>query len=114
MKSLQMALPAATSIENNYRNWETQRFLIDDDLPCGVDEEPAQERNARIWAIVYGVLGVLSCIFVLAQADRGQPGRFLVYLGCANLAVFGLRLTSIKCVLPAGFLFLLRIGGIAV
>jgi diguanylate cyclase (GGDEF)-like protein/putative nucleotidyltransferase with HDIG domain len=37
----------------------------------------------------------------------GHTGRFLVYLACANLAAFGLRLTSAKSVLPAGFLFLM-------
>jgi diguanylate cyclase (GGDEF)-like protein/putative nucleotidyltransferase with HDIG domain len=44
---------------------------------------------------------------ILAQAGAGHTGRFLVYLACANLAAFGLRLTSAKSVLPAGFLFLM-------
>ena len=100
--------PAAATAESNYGgNWDTQRFLIEDGLPCRVEEEPAKERNVRVWAILYGFFGVLTCIFILAQADRGQPGRFLVYLACANLAASGLRLTSIKSVLPAGFLFLM-------
>jgi len=64
-------------------------------------------RNVRAWAVVYGVLGVLACIVILSQAGTGHTGRFLIYLACANLAAFGLRLTSAKSVLPAGFLFLL-------
>jgi len=64
-------------------------------------------RNVRAWAVVYGVLGVLACLGILTQAGMGHPGRFLVYLACANLAAFGLRLTSAKSVLPAGFLFLM-------
>ncbi len=43
----------------------------------------------------------------LTLADDGQPGRFLIYMACANVAAFGLRLTSSQSVLPAGFLFLL-------
>ncbi len=31
----------------------------------------------------------------------------MIYLACANVAAFGLRLTSSQSVLPAGFLFLL-------
>ncbi len=57
--------------------------------------------------MIYGVLGVLACIVILTQAGVGHTGRFLVYLACANLAAFGLRLTSTKSVLPAGFLFLM-------
>jgi len=64
-------------------------------------------RTVRAWAVVYGVLGVLACIVILSQAGAGHTGRFLVYLACANLAAFGLRLTSTKSVLPAGFLFLM-------
>jgi diguanylate cyclase (GGDEF)-like protein/putative nucleotidyltransferase with HDIG domain len=64
-------------------------------------------RNIRAWAIVYGVLGILACVVILTQAGTGHTGRFLIYLACANLAAFGLRLTSTKSVLPAGFLFLM-------
>ena len=100
--------PSKKKPENSYiRNWKTQRFLIEDDMNYRLEAVPADERNVRVWAVVYAVLGVLAGIFILAQADRSQPGRFLVYLACANFAAFGLRLTSVKSVLPAGFLFLL-------
>lgn len=98
-------MPSLTKPSNA---WDTQRFVLEDDLSCRADVRPAkEEKDVRVWALIYGVLGVLLCIVMLAQADRGQPGRFLVYLGCANLAAFGLRLTSNKSVLPAGFLFLM-------
>jgi diguanylate cyclase (GGDEF)-like protein/putative nucleotidyltransferase with HDIG domain len=88
-------------------DWEAPKFVIDDDRKCRAEERLADDRNLRRWAVVYGVMGVLACIAMLALADQGQPGRFLVYLACANVAAFGLRLTSSQSVLPAGFLFLL-------
>jgi diguanylate cyclase (GGDEF)-like protein/putative nucleotidyltransferase with HDIG domain len=63
--------------------------------------------KVRAWAVEYELIGVLACIVILAQAGESQPGRFFLYLVCANLAAFGLRLTSGQSVLPAGFLFLL-------
>jgi diguanylate cyclase (GGDEF)-like protein/putative nucleotidyltransferase with HDIG domain len=98
--------PSATTLDET-KNSETQGFLIGDDLTCRLVAEPVKESKARVWAVIYGVIGVLACIVILALADKGQPGRFLVYLVCANLAAFGLRLTSSKSVLPAGFLFLM-------
>ncbi|MEO8050436.1 MAG: diguanylate cyclase [Acidobacteriota bacterium] len=88
-------------------DWEIRRFSIDDDSKYQAEEEPVDEKNVRLWAVVYGVIGVLACILILAQADPGQPGHFLIYMACANMAAFGLRLTSSQSVLPAGFLFLL-------
>ena len=88
-------------------DWEVRRVVIDDDLKYRVEEPPADDKNVRLWALVYGVIGVLACIVILAQTDVGRPGRFLIYLACANVAAFGLRLTSSQSVLPAGFLFLL-------
>lgn len=63
--------------------------------------------SVRTWALEYELLGVLACVLILAQAGESQPGRFFLYLVCANLAVFGLKLTAGQSVLPAGFLFLL-------
>ena len=50
---------------------------------------------------------VSACIVILAQANVDRPGHFFIYMACANVAAFGLRLTSSQSVLPAGFLFLL-------
>jgi len=88
--------------------WEVRRMVLDGEFTREA-ESPSlgQTRNVRAWAVVYGVLGVLACIVILTQAGMGHPGQFLVYLACANLAAFGLRLTSTKSVLPAGFLFLM-------
>jgi diguanylate cyclase (GGDEF)-like protein/putative nucleotidyltransferase with HDIG domain len=90
-------------------NWEVRRVSIDDDLKYRAGEPPApvDDRNVRVWALVYGVIGVLACVVILAQANPGHPSRFFVYMACANVAAFGLRLTSNQSVLPAGFLFLL-------
>lgn len=63
--------------------------------------------KVRAWAVEYELIGVLACVLILAQAGEYQPGRFFLYLVCANLAAFGLKLTSGQSVLPAGFLFLL-------
>ena len=84
--------------------WQVRRVGLDGEAEPTPFEAT---RNVRAWAVVYGVLGVLACIVILAQAGAGHTGRFLVYLACANLAAFGLRLTSVKSVLPAGFLFLM-------
>jgi len=90
-------------------DWEVRRVSIDDDVKYSAEKPPApaDDRNLRRWAVVYGVIGVVACIIILACADYGQPGRFLIYMACANAAAFGLRLTSNQSVLPAGFLFLL-------
>ena len=88
-------------------DWDVRRVSIDDDLKYHAEEPPADDKNVRTWAVVYGVVGVLACIVILATADFSQLGRFLIYLACANVAAFGLRLTSNQSVLPAGFLFLL-------
>ena len=95
--------------ENQYpTDWEVRRFLIDDDSKYRAETVPTTPgRNVRVWAVVYGVIGVLASFLILAQAVEPQPGRFLIYLACANLAAFGLRLTASQIVLPAGFLFLL-------
>src|ERR1700731_1690962 len=86
-------------------NWEVRRVSIDDDLKYRAGEPPApvDDRNVRVWALVYGVIGVLACVVILAQANPGHPSRFFVYMACANVAAFGLRLTSNQSVLPAGF-----------
>jgi len=88
--------------------WEVRRIVLDGEVTREA-ETPSfgDTRNVRAWAVVYGVLGVLACVVILTQSGMGHPGRFLVYLACANLAAFGLRLTSAKSVLPAGFLFLM-------
>jgi diguanylate cyclase (GGDEF)-like protein/putative nucleotidyltransferase with HDIG domain len=98
--------PVGTQYPND---WEVRRVSMDDDLKYRTEEPPvpADDRTVRVWAVVYGVIGVLACILILALADGGQPGRFLIYMACANVAAFGLRLTSSQSVLPAGFLFLL-------
>ena len=98
--------PVGTQYPND---WEVRRVSMDDDLKYHAEESPApaEDRNVRVWAVVYGAIGVLACIVILALADGGQPGRFLIYMACANVAAFGLRLTSSQSVLPAGFLFLL-------
>jgi len=95
--------------ENQYpTDWEVRRFLIDDDSKYRAETVPATPgRNVRVWAVVYGVIGVLASVLILGQAIGPQPSRFLIYLACANLAAFGLRLTASQIVLPAGFLFLL-------
>lgn len=91
--------------ESQYlEQWEVRRAGLDGEVESAPFEAT---RNVRAWAVVYGVLGVLACIVILTQAGVGHTGRFLIYLACANLAAFGLRLTSAKSVLPAGFLFLL-------
>lgn len=64
-------------------------------------------RNVRGWALVYRFIGLLACFLIFTEVGENQPGRFLVYLICANLAALGLRLTSSQSLLPAGFLFLL-------
>ena len=84
--------------------WEVRHVGFDGETGSAPFEAT---RNVRAWAVVYGVLGVLACIVILSQAGAGHTGRFLIYLACANLAAFGLRLTSTKSVLPAGFLFLM-------
>jgi diguanylate cyclase (GGDEF)-like protein/putative nucleotidyltransferase with HDIG domain len=100
--------PPKKPLENKYQtDWEVQRFLIDDDWKNRAEEPSADERNLRRWAVLYGVIGVLACIVILTLAEQDHPGRFLVYLACANVAAFGLRLTSSQSVLPAGFLYLL-------
>ena len=95
--------------ENEYpSDWEVRRFLIDDDSKYRAETVATTAgRNVRVWAVVYGVIGVLASFLILAQANERQLGRFLIYLACANLAAFGLRLTASQIVLPAGFLFLL-------
>jgi len=109
MKSSRKTSRSKKAATHSYtKTWDTRRFLIADDLTYLAETVPAKpDRRVRAWALVYGFIGVLACILILAQADRGHPGRFLVYLACANLAAFGLRLTSSKSVLPAGFLFLI-------
>jgi len=90
------------------KQWEVRRMVLDGEVTR--EAEPpslGRTRNVRAWAVVYGVLGVLACVVILTQAGMGHPGRFLLYLACANVAAFGLRLTSAKSVLPAGFLFLM-------
>ena len=100
--------PPRKTLANKYpSDWEVRRVSLDDDFRYRTEEPPADDKNVRLWAIVYGVTGVLACILILALAKQSQPGRFVIYLACANVAAFGLRLTSGQSVLPAGFLFLL-------
>jgi diguanylate cyclase (GGDEF)-like protein/putative nucleotidyltransferase with HDIG domain len=94
--------------DNRYpAEWEVRRFLIDEHSNYRAEGVPATGRNIRVWAVIYGVIGVLACISILAQVQERQPSRFWIYLACANLAAFGLRLTASQIVLPAGLLFLL-------
>src|SRR6478672_498487 len=71
-------------------DWEVRRVSMDDDLKYRAEEAQDEDKNVRLWAIVYGVVGVLACILILACGDYGQPGRFLIYMACANVAAFGL------------------------
>ena len=87
--------------------WDIRRVMGNDSSKYRAEKPTSDNRNLRRWALVYGLLGVLACIIILALADRNQSSRFLVYLACANVAAFGLRLTSSQGVLPAGFLFML-------
>lgn len=87
--------------------WDIRRVMGSDSSKYRAEKPTSDNRNLRRWALVYGLLGVLACIIILALADRNQSSRFLVYLACANVAAFGLRLTSSQGVLPAGFLFML-------
>ncbi len=88
-------------------DWDVRRVLGDNYSKYRAYEPPADNRNLRRWAAAYGVLGVFTCVIILALANRDESSSFLVYLACANVAAFGLRLTSSQSVLPAGFLFLL-------
>lgn len=109
MQVARIVRPAKKAVKNQYpKQWEVRRVVLEDDVPREVETRPIKEtRNVRAWAVVYGVIGVLASVIILTQAGTGHPGRFLLYLACANLAAFGLRLTSSKSVLPAGFLFLM-------
>ena len=95
-----------TSASNDFRDWQTQKYMIEDDLTYRLDIIPEETRIAAP-AVLYALLGVAACILVFLDADQGHTWRFLGYLACANLAAFGLTLTSAKGVLPAGFLFLM-------
>src|SRR5580704_3712384 len=86
-------------------DWDVRRVLGDNYSKYRAYEPPADNRNLRRWAAAYGVLGVFTCVAILAMANHDQSSSFLVYLACANVAAFGLRLTSSQSVLPAGFLF---------
>ncbi len=102
-------LPASTeplAIEHP-ADWDVRRVLGEDYSNYRPGGSQPDNGNLRRWAVLYGVVGVLTCILILAMANQNEPGRFLVYLACANVAAFGLRLTSSQSVLPAGFLFLL-------
>ena len=101
--------PGHKAVTSQYpQEWEVRRFLLEDDVPrAAATITPEDTRNVRMWAVFYGVIGVLACTIILTQAGAGHPARFLLYLACANLAAFGLRLTSSNSVLPAGFLFLM-------
>src|SRR5258706_15839787 len=110
MNIARLLSPPKKPVANQYpTHWEVRRVSMEDDFKYRAEEAPApaEDKNVRLWAIVYGVIGVLACIVILACGDYGQPGRFLIYMACANVAAFGLRLTSSQSVLPAGFLFLL-------
>lgn len=54
-------------------------------------------------------IGVGTSLFLinLAQADAHHPGDFLYYLGCAIITVLGLRRTTHRTAIPAGFLVML-------
>ena len=40
-------------------DWEVRRVSIDDDLKYRTEEPPADDdKNVRLWAIVYGAIGV--------------------------------------------------------
>jgi diguanylate cyclase (GGDEF)-like protein/putative nucleotidyltransferase with HDIG domain len=108
MNTSRVLIPPKKPPGNKYpTDWKVRSLLINDDRKYGAEGPSADARNQRPWAALYGAIGVLACILILALAHQGKPGRFLVYLACANLAAFGLRLTSNQSVLPAGFLFLL-------
>ena len=107
MQLLSKVKPFRKSKEAGYKhNWKTQRYLIEDDWTYQLDVAP-KPGAIKVSALIYGILGILSCVILLSQAGQGNPGRFLVYLACASLAAFGLTLTSSRNALSAGFLFLM-------
>jgi diguanylate cyclase (GGDEF)-like protein/putative nucleotidyltransferase with HDIG domain len=55
----------------------------------------------------YIAAGTAVCLINLAQADARHLSDFLYYLSCAIIAALGLRLTSHRTAIPAGFLVLL-------
>ncbi len=55
----------------------------------------------------YVGVGTALCLVNLAQADTRHLSDFLYYLACAVIAALGLRLTSQRTAIPAGFLVLL-------
>src|SRR5581483_5709383 len=61
------------------------------------------------WALmaVYIATGTALCLINLAQADARHLSDFLCYLACAIIAVLGLRLTTRRTAIPAGFLVML-------
>jgi len=56
---------------------------------------------------VYIGIGTAVCLINLAQADARHLSDFLYYLTCAIIAALGLRLTTHRNAIPAGFLVLL-------
>jgi len=56
---------------------------------------------------VYIGIGTAVCLVNLAQADARHLSDFLYYLACAIIAALGLRLTTHRNAIPAGFLVLL-------
>jgi len=100
--------PSTKQVERGYpSHWEVHRFLIKDDFTYSAAVVPVSEKSVGVWAILYGLIGLLTGILVFARAGEGHAVPFLIYLASANIAAFGLKLTSIKRGLPFGFLFLL-------
>jgi diguanylate cyclase (GGDEF)-like protein/putative nucleotidyltransferase with HDIG domain len=64
-------------------------------------------KNARIWAAVYTVVGILGCALNLAHVQANDPWRFLWYLICANVAALGIKMIGTQSLIPAGFLIML-------
>ncbi len=76
-------------------------------ISVGEHLELHARRRSKIIAWVYTIAGAFACFFNLLHPGSQDVPRFLVYLLCANLAVFCVRLTAGKSLLSAGFLILL-------
>src|SRR5581483_827283 len=83
--------------------------LICDGLRRAFTCSPVKTPEHHRWALmaVYIATGTALCLINLAQADARHLSDFLCYLACAIIAVLGLRLTTRRTAIPAGFLVML-------
>src|SRR5579864_9399949 len=63
--------------------------------------------HRRALMAVYIGVGTAVCLINLAQADARHLNDFLYYLICSIVAALGLRLTTHRTAIPAGFLVML-------